>query len=295
MDIPALRDAQQPSVAPKKDFKSTRMVGGQPSRFVLLHDLAASLKAPGFWLYGAWLDESLRHRSQVLGAFWGVAGTLLLVVLLGTLYSQILNTRGGASYYAHLATGYVSFIFVQKCLATGARVFSQNRSTIENGYVKYADYVLRMFCAQLVNLGYNLIVVVGAIVLVPVVLTPAALVLFVTVPLFLLATLGACFLLAVVGARYSDFVELLRTLLRIAFFVTPILWLPHAVGGKSAIIGPFLYANPFYYLIEIIRAPLVYAHVPWLEIGVVAAAIPVIWLLAILVYARARPYIPLWV
>ena len=56
-----------------------------------------------------------------------------------------------------------------------------------------------------------------------------------------------------------------------------------------------MYANPFYYLIEIIREPLVYGHVPWFEIGVVAAAIPIIWLLASLAYARARPYLPLWI
>ena len=97
------------------------------------------------------------------------------------------------------------------------------------------------------------------------------------------------------GARYADFAELLRTIMRLGFFVTPIIWVPGAAGGKAGIIGPFIYANPFYYLIEIIRAPLVYGHVPWFEVGVVAAAVPIIWMLASLAYARARPFVPLWI
>jgi ABC-type polysaccharide/polyol phosphate export permease len=59
--------------------------------------------------------------------------------------------------------------------------------------------------------------------------------------------------------------------------------------------GAFLYANPFYYLIEVVRGPLVYNQVPWLEIGVVAAAVPLIWLITAVVYARAKPFIPMWI
>ena len=104
---------------------------------------------------------------------------------------------------------------------------------------------------------------------------------------------GACLLLSVVAARYPDIAELTQTLLRLFFFITPIIWMPGA--GKGAAIGAFIYANPFYYLLEIVRGPLVYGQVPWFEIGVVAAAVPIIWLAAALAYARAKPYVPLWI
>ena len=165
---------------------------------------------------------------------------------------------------------------------------------IQNGYVKYVDYVLRMVASQAINFGYNILVVIGAIVLTPVQVTIADLVLLFTLPLVLLAVLGMCFLLSVVGARYPDFGELTQTILRLFFFVTPIIWMPTQTG-RGAIVGAFLYANPFYYLIEIVRGPLVYGHVPWFEIGVVAAAVPLMWLAAALAYARAKPYIPLWI
>ncbi len=260
---------------------------------ILLRDLADSMRAPGFWLYGAWIDTNIQYRSQALGAFWMVASTIVFVGVLGTLYSQVLNI-GDDRYYAHLATGYVLWSFIQMGLTKSGRIYSKERSMIQNGYVKYTNYVLRLFTGQLINLSYNLLVVAGAIALTPVVLTSAIFILLLTIPLFLLAVLGMGFLLSVVGARYSDLPELIQTIMRLGFFVTPIIWVATATG-KGALIGPFLYLNPFYYLIKIIRGPLVYGEVPWLEIGAVAAAIPVIWILASLAYSRAKPYIPLWI
>jgi len=293
VDSPAPRDAQRSGAAPKKDAGDAGAIRGRPSGLALFQDLIAAFKAPGFWLYGAWIDTSLRYRSQALGAFWMVAGTLAFVLILGTLYSRVLSSNSEI-YYAHIATGFILWIFIQQSLQQSTRLYKKNRDMIQNGYVKYVDYVLRMIAAHLINLAYNLLIVAGAILLTPVQVTTADVVLLLTVPLFLLAVLGMCFLLSVVGARYPDISELGQTLLRLFFFVTPIIWMPSA-AGKGAAIGAFIYANPFYYLIEIIRAPLVYSIIPWFEIGIVAAAIPVIWLLAALAYARAKPYVPLWI
>jgi ABC-type polysaccharide/polyol phosphate export permease len=258
-----------------------------------MHDLVASLRAPGFWLYGAWIDVSVRHRGQALGALWSVASTALFVGMIGTLFSHVMD--GGSTYFAHLATGFVFFSFIQSNLNQSANVFIRNKNLIQNGYAKYADYVLRMFCTQLINLAYGLTVVVCVLILAPVEFTPAVLALSFTVPLFFIAVLGADFFLSIAGARYKDIGELLKSVLGLAMFITPIIWVAEPGQGKGALIGPFIYANPFYYLIEIVRAPLVYGVVPWFEIAVVVAATPIIWLLAALTYAKGRSYVPLWI
>lgn len=290
----ASRGAPSSGVVTSNELSDPTALRRRPSRFALFSDLKDSLRAPGFWLFGAWIDTSLRFRSRALGALWMVAGTLSFVVFVGTLYAQVLDTDGSI-YYAYLATGFVFWSFMQQLFNQSTRLFYKSKSMIQNGYVKYADYVLRLFVGQAIQLAYNLSIIVGAILLVPVHITAAALVLFLTLPLFFLAVLGGCFLLSVVGARYGDIGELVQTVMRLAFLLTPIIWVSTSARGKGSIIGPFLYANPFYYLIEIIRAPLVYGHVPWLEIGVVAAAVPVIWFMAALAYARAKPYVSLWI
>ena len=293
MDSPAPIDTQNP---PQNDARKDTQSAPRSTSFQLpglIRDVVASLRTPGFWLYGAWIQTSVRYRSQALGAFWMVAGTVAFVTLLGTLYSQIL---GGDNpyYFGHLAAGYVFWIFMQQLLVKSSRLFQQNGSMIQNGYVNYADYVLREFMVQLINLAYNLIVIIGAMVVTQILPTPAIMALFLTVPLLMLMILGACFFFSVLGARYPDFGEFLQTLMRLAFFLTPIIW---SVGttGKGGAIGPFIYLNPFYYMIEIVRGPLIYGVVPWFEIGVVALLALVAWALACAAYRRAKPYIPLWV
>jgi ABC-2 type transport system permease protein len=293
VDRPAPQDVRRPGADRNKKPGIAEPTQQLPSRVALFRDLAAAFSAPGFWLYGAWIDTSLQYRSQVLGAFWMVAGTLVFVIFVGSLFSNVLE-REDSTYFTYLASGYVLFTFMSQCLLQSTRVFASNRAMIQTGYIKYANYVLRFFCAQLINLAYNLLVVVGAIALTPVTLTAAALILVVTVPLFMVAILGVSVLFSVIGARYADFGELVKTGLQLGFFLTPIIWVPSA-SGKGALIGAFLYANPFYYLLEVVRAPLVNGRVPWFEIGIVAAAIPLIWLLAGIAYARAKPYLPLWI
>ncbi len=292
MDSPAPRAAQRLDAAKKKQTGYAGVVRAGASTFVLFQDLLGALQAPGFWLYGAWIDTSLRYRSQALGAFWMVAGTLAFVVMLGTLYSRVLKTDS-EFYYAHIAAGFVLWIFMQQSLQQSTRLFNKNESMIQNGYVNYVGFALRMLGANLINLAFNALIIIGAVLLTPVAVTPAALMLLLTVPLLVLAILGACLLVSVISARYPDVAELTQTVLRLCFFITPIIWMQSA--GKGLAIGAFIYANPFYYLIEIVRGPLVYAQVPWFEIGVVAAAVPVVWLLAAFAYARAKPYIPLWI
>ena len=287
MDSPTPRDAE--ISASKRRRSSSRSF----SSFELVRDLIASLRAPGFWLYGAWIDTSLQHRSQAFGAFWMIASTALFVVMLGSLYSQVLDDNS-STYFGHLAVGYVIWIFMQQLLVRSTRLFSGYQSMIQNGYVKYTDYVLRGFAGQLIVLAHNLLVVLGAMLYAQIALTSAVFVLIFTVPLLLLTILGGSFFVSVIGARYADFGELLQSLMRLGFFITPIIWTTGS-GTKGTIVGPFIYLNPFYYIIEVVRGPLVYARVPWFEIGVTAAMCVIIWVLASAVYARAKPYIPLWV
>ena len=60
-------------------------------------------------------------------------------------------------------------------------------------------------------------------------------------------------------------------------------------------IGAALYFNPFYYLIEVVRAPLMSGTVPAFEIMVLLIALPVGWLVASFLYARTQYSIALWV
>ena len=55
-----------------------------------------------------------------------------------------------------------------------------------------------------------------------------------------------------VSARFRDVPQLINSVVQIVFFVTPIMWKPELLRNATYIAE----LNPFYHLIEIVRAPL---------------------------------------
>jgi ABC-2 type transport system permease protein/lipopolysaccharide transport system permease protein len=55
-----------------------------------------------------------------------------------------------------------------------------------------------------------------------------------------------------VSARFRDVPPLISSLVQIIFFVTPIMWQPELLRGRTYIAD----LNPFYHMLEIVRAPL---------------------------------------
>ena len=54
------------------------------------------------------------------------------------------------------------------------------------------------------------------------------------------------------STRYRDIPQVIANVIQVIFFVTPIFWSPETLPNRPA----FVVFNPFYHLIEIVRAPL---------------------------------------
>jgi ABC-2 type transport system permease protein/lipopolysaccharide transport system permease protein len=75
------------------------------------------------------------------------------------------------------------------------------------------------------------------------------------------------------------------------FFMTPIIWKPDMLPGRALI----LHLNPFYYLVEVIRAPLL-GHVPDARVWIGVLLITVAgWGVALLFYTVYRWRLAYWV
>ena len=95
----------------------------------------------------------------------------------------------------------------------------------------------------------------------------------------------------VLSTRYRDIPQLVTNFIQVMFFLTPIFWSPLTLPNRPA----FVTLNPFYHLIEIVRAPLlgdVVSSASWaLCIGMAAAGLGfTAWL-----YRRAHARIAYWV
>ncbi len=260
---------------------------------MLSRDFSESLRSYGFWYYTALLVLQLRYRSTVLGPLWIVAETALYVPLLGLLYTQVLAGTD-EQYFAHLAIGLVMWTFISTCLQSASDLFVSNRNMILSGRTRLTDYILQMIASNLLLAAHHLVVIVLIFIFTVSHVASTAPVALLTLPLVLILTILLSVFLATVGSRFRDVSRIIRAFLRVAFFATPIVWSPVA-HGHNRVIQSFIYANPFYYMIESVRAPLIYGRIPWLEIAAMVVMIIISGIATHAVYKRGRAYVAVWI
>jgi lipopolysaccharide transport system permease protein len=99
-------------------------------------------------------------------------------------------------------------------------------------------------------------------------------------------------LLGVFCTRYRDVPQIIANLLQVFFYLSPIIWMPQLLPTRASIY--VLDANPFYHLIEIVRAPLIGLLPSALNWKVCIASAMAGWFFTILFYGRFRSRIAYW-
>jgi ABC-type polysaccharide/polyol phosphate export permease len=59
--------------------------------------------------------------------------------------------------------------------------------------------------------------------------------------------------LAILGARFRDIIPVVKSVIQVVFFLTPVMWRPDVLSPSKQFI---VYLNPFSAFIEIVRAPM---------------------------------------
>jgi ABC-type polysaccharide/polyol phosphate export permease len=117
---------------------------------------------------------------------------------------------------------------------------------------------------------------------------------FVAIPAFALLVanlLWSALLVAVICTRFRDMPQIIANMLQVAFYLTPVIWLPELLSGHHRWL---LNLNPFYHLLEIVRAPLL-GRLPGMESWIVCGVIAVLgWFVALFAFSRYRHRIPYW-
>ena len=98
-------------------------------------------------------------------------------------------------------------------------------------------------------------------------------------------------LLGMLSARFRDIPLVLANAVQVLFFVTPVIWTPNMLPGRALILD----LNPFYHLIEILRAPLL-GSAPTAENWVAVIVITITgWAAALWFFSAYRWRLAYWV
>ena len=249
----------------------------------------------GARLYELWIrfavhDIRQRFRRSVLGPFWLTLSMGIMVAAIGVVFSSLFH-QDAAKTLPYIATGLIFWGLLTSCMNEGATVFISAESYIRNLPMPLSVHFYRMMARNVMIWGFNM-----AIYLVMVVwfeLMPGWNALL-FIPGFILFLINAAWISLAVGVlstRYRDVPQVIANVIQVFFFLTPIFWSPETLPNRPA----FVTLNPFYHLIEVVRAPLLGEAPPWMSwVLCVGMAVAGLGFTAYL-YRRAHSRIAYWV
>jgi ABC-type polysaccharide/polyol phosphate export permease len=243
------------------------------------------------WLTLGWRDVSLRYRRSRLGPIWISVNMAFVAGIMGSLYSAILN-RSPHDYIPYLAAGFMTWNFLSMLVSDGKDVFVGNAAAIREIPVPKSVFVYRLLWRNALIFAHNAVVYAVILMIFRIWPFPAAFALLPALALFLLNGVWVGLLLGLINVRFRDFGQVIPSAIRLMFFVTPVLWYEQTASGLRAL---FVYFNPLYYFVELLRAPLLGQVPSPLIWGVVLAITFLGWGITLPIYARWRQQIAFWI
>ena len=241
------------------------------------------------WMQLGWEDIRQRYRRSLLGPFWISLSMLVMVIGLGSLYSQIMQ-QNMREYFPFLTLGLVFWQLFGDLLRDGCQTFLQQEGFILQIKVPFSSHVHRVIWRQLVVTAHNIVIYVPVALLFQVWPTPATLLVIPGLALWVINAAWAILLLGALSTRFRDVPPLVGSLLQIVFFMSPILWVPATLGIHARLVE----LNPVYHFLELVRAPLMGRFPdPWSWAAALGLAV-LGWGVTLPFFARFRARLAFW-
>lgn len=253
-------------------------------------DFIGGLKHWELWLTLGWHDVHQRYRRSIVGPFWLTISMGMMIGGLAYLYSGLFG-QSLENYLPHVAAGIIVFSLITTIVTESSSVFISSSRTILQTKAPLSIYIYQMLWRSVLVFAHNMCIY---LVLLPFFDFHLGLVTLLALPgLFLNIVIGFWVGVIVGGlsARFRDVPPIVASVMQVAFFLTPVFWTPASLKGREA----FVYMNPFYYLLDVVRLPLLGQAPPltmWLVVIAMACAAGIV---ALLFFARYRARIPYWV
>ena len=214
-------------------------------------DVVTGLRMWRLWVRLGWNDILQRYRRSLLGPFWLTASMAIMVVALGVVYAELFKMPIH-EFLPFLCVGLLVWTFLSSFLTEGGTLYTGAESYIKQIRLPYTVYAYRSTWSKLVIFAHNFVIYFGILLYFE--MWPGA-VMLLAIPGLLLVILNgavATLLIGMLSARFRDIPQLINSMVQIVFFITPIFWKPELLKSR-AWIADF---NPFFHLIEVVRAPL---------------------------------------
>jgi lipopolysaccharide transport system permease protein len=217
-----------------------------------------------FWSALVRIDLRNRYRRSVIGIGWSLLHPIAMTAVLCVVFSQLFKTDL-RTYAPLVLSGLTFWGFMMAVVLQGCQCFFQGEAYIRQHPAPLAIYPLRVTLGAgfhfLLGLGIALLFVwcvsgFGNL--------PKLLSLVPTLALLFVVGWSLAVCMGLANVMFHDSQHLIEVVMQIMFYVTPIMYPPELLLEKLARrnLGWLMDLNPFAVLLDLVRQPLLYGHLP---------------------------------
>lgn len=232
-------------------------------------------------------DLQMKYRKSKLGIAWSILTPLGLVLIVGTVYAIIF----GADPKVFIPTLFASlnpWLFMSGTADGATASFLAAEGYIKQSTVAAQVFPLRITLVNFINLLYSVLAFFAAyLFLQPDFFGPIMLMCIPGLIIMFFFALGLANITSVITLSLRDFQPLQSLIFQGLFYATPIIFPAEMLASKGFAI--IYQINPFYYMLEVVRLPMLGGSLPSIGIYMVACSIMLIsFLTGIIVVMRAK-------
>lgn len=241
-------------------------------------------------LHLSWNDIRQRYRRSTLGPLWLTISVAIQIGALGFVYGRLFKLDL-AAYLPHLAAGMTIWALIGSMINEGCMCFISAESYLKQAPLPKSMFPARVVLRCLLNFCHDIVIVLVVLLIYP----PAVDwgMALVTLGLVVLALNGLWvgLLMGMLCTRFRDLPPIIASVIQVAFFVTPVIWVSSALSGRAAMLLAF---NPFAVFLSLVRDPLMGQPVPLSHWSVAFVITVCGWTVAFFAFARFRARITYW-
>lgn len=237
----------------------------------------------------SWMDIKLRYARSILGPFWIVLSSMVLIGGLTFVFNSLWG-MDVKSVVPWIAIGVIVWGFILTVVEEGSQMLIND--VFNNLAIKPIKWCLIHVFKNLIILTHNSLVIFLALYFTDVKLTLN--VIWVLYGIVILSINALCFsiILSFLCTRYRDFILIIRNLMFLLFLITPIFWMPNLLKGNRALLADW---NIVYQLIQTIRDPLLGISLNKFNLIYTSSFTLVFIILTIFIYQKYEKKFNLWI
>jgi ABC-type polysaccharide/polyol phosphate export permease len=248
-----------------------------------------------FWFALVRNDLNNRYKRSFLGIGWSLVRPLAMTAVYCLVFAKVFDVPL-SEYIPFLLIGMSTWQYFSECLLNGAYSFTLGGAYIRQTPVPLAIFPLR----TAVGAGFHALVALSVALVATWIcmgsLNPQALLYL--LPAILLLMLLGWSLAIVSGVMYTHFPDIRHMLdvaLQILFYVTPILYRPEMMSGRSRILFALEW-NPLTAILALIRTPILDGTPPSaFHIGMALVFVTLLTTLAVVLLRKLERTLIFWI